>query len=264
MLIIPAIDILGGECVRLYMGDYDSVEVFEANPVEMARRFQDAGAKRIHIVDLDAARSGSSQNRRMIRRIQKAVDCDIEIGGGIRTEEDVDHLLELGVNRLVLGTILAKDPAKVERWASKYGDVFIAGIDALGGNVKVNGWEKESGITDVELAKRCADIGVISIIYTDISRDGTLEGPDIDRTKMIAKESGLPVILSGGIGSDDDIKEICSMDYTGITGIIVGKAIYKTASICRTRSKGTRLSLTSGASGESGKTLGLTNCGRSW
>jgi phosphoribosylformimino-5-aminoimidazole carboxamide ribotide isomerase len=109
----------------------------------------------------------------------------------------------------------------------KIRDVFIAGIDALGGNVKVNGWEKESGITDVELAKRCADIGVISIIYTDISRDGTLEGPDIDRTKMIAKESGLPVILSGGIGSDDDIKEICSMDYTGITGIIVGKAIYK-------------------------------------
>jgi len=160
-----------------------------------------------------------------MRLAQEAVN--IEIGGGIRTQEDVEHLLELGLDRLVLGTILAKDPALVERWSSQYGDVFIAGIDALAGQVKVQGWEQESGITDTELAKRCADIGVMSIIYTDISRDGTLEGPDIDRTKMIAKESGLPVILSGGIGSEDDIKEICSMDYSGITGIIVGKAIYK-------------------------------------
>lgn len=227
MLVIPAIDILDGNCVRLYMGDYDSAEVYEGNPADVAKAFEDAGAKRIHIVDLNAARTGSSENRRVIRKIRRAVNCVVEVGGGIRNDGDVEHLLEIGVDRLVIGTILAKEPKTVEDWVKRFGQKFVGGIDALRGIVKISGWEKESQLTDIELARRCKDLGLISLIYTNISRDGTLEGPDVERTAKIAQESKLPVILSGGISSAHDIQLLADGDYPGIAGVITGKAIYK-------------------------------------
>lgn len=227
MLVIPAIDILDGNCVRLYMGDYDSAEVYEGNPADVARAFEEAGAQRIHIVDLNAARTGSSENRRVIRKIRRAVNCLVEVGGGIRTDGDIEHLLEIGVDRLVIGTILAKEPKTVEDWVARFGQKFVGGIDALRGVVKISGWEQDSQLSDIDLARRCKELGLISLIYTNISRDGTLEGPDIERTQKIAQESGLPVILSGGISSAHDIQLLAEGDHPGIAGVITGKAIYK-------------------------------------
>jgi len=227
VLIIPAIDILNGSTVRLYMGDYDSVEVYDTNPVDMARKFEEAGAKRLHIVDLNAARTGSHDNRMVIRKIRRSFSGTIEVGGGIRTREDVEHLIEIGVDRMVLGTVLVKDPKLVSEWISQFGPRFIGGIDALRGEVKIHGWEEGSSLSDIVLAKKCKELGLVSIIYTNISRDGTLEGPDVERTARIAEESGLPVILSGGISSEGDIAAISEGLYPGIKGVITGKAIYK-------------------------------------
>ncbi|MBN2509742.1 MAG: 1-(5-phosphoribosyl)-5-[(5-phosphoribosylamino)methylideneamino]imidazole-4-carboxamide isomerase [Spirochaetales bacterium] len=226
MLIIPAIDILNGECVRLFKGDYGRAVSYQRDPAVVALKFAASGVKRIHIVDLDAAR-GQGSNRDAIRRVRKAVSCTIEAGGGIRTEDDILELLDIGVDRLILGTVLVRDPDVVAGWVSKYGRHFIGGIDALDGEVKVAGWEEGSGMKDSDLAKRARDIGVSSIIYTSISRDGTLEGPDIANTVRIADEGGLPVILSGGISCNEDFKAVKNTVHPGIVGIITGKAYYE-------------------------------------
>lgn len=227
MLIIPAIDILGGECVRLYMGDYSQATVYDKDPVAMAREFERLGAKRIHIVDLDAARGGGKRNRKKIRKIRKAVSCTLQIGGGIRDEEDVEELIDLGIDRLVVGTLFARNPNKVAGWIQHYGPVFIAGIDAKDGKVQISGWERGTDIDDLVLAQRAKESGIISIIYTNISRDGTMEGPDIEATERIAEASGLPVILSGGIGGAEDIEKVAQEKPKGVVGIITGKAVYE-------------------------------------
>ncbi|OHD13491.1 MAG: 1-(5-phosphoribosyl)-5-((5-phosphoribosylamino)methylideneamino)imidazole-4-carboxamide isomerase, partial [Spirochaetes bacterium GWB1_48_6] len=212
---------------RLYMGHYDSAEVYEGSPVEIAEKFQEAGAKRLHVVDLDAARSGSSENRRLLRKMRRAFTGIIEVGGGIRTQEDVEHLLETGVDRLVVGTILAKEPETVEAWVKRYGQKFIGGIDSLHGHVKIAGWKKDSKLQDSELARQCKNLGLISIIFTNIAKDGTLEGPDLENTLRIHRDSGLPVILSGGISSPEDLALIAQASPEGLPGVITGKAIYK-------------------------------------
>ncbi len=200
MLIIPAVDMLGGHCVRLYKGNYGQSQVYNDDPLETARSFEKAGAKLIHLVDLDAAR-GKGNNRPLIHRICSELNVEVEIGGGIRSEEDVEQLLEAGARRLILGTLLAHHPEIAEEWIKKYPQAhFIAGIDALDGEVKVSGWEKESGIQDSQLAVTAAKMGFKGIIYTNIARDGTLSGPDISNTARIAK---------------------------GIWGIITGKAVYE-------------------------------------
>ena len=226
MFVIPAIDILGGECVRLYKGDYGKAVAYQKDPAVVALNFIRAGAKRIHIVDLDAAR-GRGNNRDVILRIRKAVHCCIEVGGGIRSEEDVNQLIDIGVDRLIVGTVLAKDPDSVNTWVTKFGSHFVAGIDALDGEVKISGWEKGSGMKDSDLAAKAKDIGVSSIVYTSISRDGTLEGPDIDNTVRIARESGLPVILSAGISCNEDFQKIADAGEPNIVGVISGKAYYE-------------------------------------
>ena len=227
MTIIPAIDLINGQCVRLFRGDYGNSTVYNDDPVKTAESFVEAGAGRIHIVDLDAAR-GTGNNRDVIRKIKKEVNCIIETGGGIRTDEDVDELIDCGIDRLIAGTVLAKDPDRVAGWVARYGRRFIAGIDALDGEVKVSGWEKGSGIRDTELARTAAGIGILSIIYTNIAKDGTLSGPDIDSTVRIASESGLPVILSGGISSASDIAMAAeASSNSGIRGVITGKAVYE-------------------------------------
>ncbi len=227
MLVIPAIDLIGGSCVRLYKGDYSKSTVYNNDPVETARMFEAAGAERIHIVDLDAAR-GDGNNRPVIKKIRESVSCVVETGGGIRTTDDVKELVDCGINRMIAGTVLAKEPDLVAGWIAAFGRYFIAGIDALDGEVKVSGWEKGSGLSDTELAKTCAEIGIISIVYTNIAKDGTLSGPDLKNTVRIAQESGLPVILSGGISCDEDFRSV-TLDAadSGIAGIITGKAIYE-------------------------------------
>ena len=227
MTIIPSIDILGGECVRLTRGDYGAATVYERDPVAIARRFADAGSRRIHLVDLDAARGDGRTNRKVIRRIRRAVNATLQLGGGVRRDDDIEELLDLGIDRLVVGTVLARHPDRVAGWVAHYGPVFLAGIDAMDGAVRVSGWEEETRLTDIELAVRCREIGTIGIVYTSIGRDGTLVGPDIERTIAVAEASELPVILSGGIGSGEDIEQVRNNAGARIVGVIVGKAIYE-------------------------------------
>ena len=229
MIIIPAIDLLRGGCVRLNQGDYGEATFYDKDPVAVAREFEQAGAKRIHIVDLDAAHGDKATNRKTIRKIRKAVSCVIELGGGIRTDDDIEELLDLGIDRLVLGTTFARKPQIVEGWSAHYGSIFVAGIDARDGFVYVSGWEQKTGREDTVLAQQAKKVGASSIIYTNIERDGTLSGPDIDRTNLMAESSGLPVVLSGGIGSPEHVKSVIEDSHKGVTGVIVGKAIYEAA-----------------------------------
>ncbi len=227
MLIIPAIDILGGECVRLYQGDYSQTKVYEKDPVSLARDFERAGAKRIHIVDLDAARGGSKRNRKIIRKIRKAVSCTIQLGGGIRDEEDVSELIDLGIDRLVVGTVFVRNYSRVEGWIKHYGPLFLVSIDALDGKVRISGWEQETDISDEEVARRAKEAGISGLIYTNIAKDGTLEGPDVESTARVAGAANLPIILSGGIGSIEDIEKVARHEGNNIKGIITGKALYE-------------------------------------
>ncbi len=227
MVIIPAIDILNGQCVRLTEGNYGNAVYHHSDPVEQARSFKALGIQRIHIVDLDAARGEGKTNREVIRRIRETVPCTLEVGGGIRSEEDVKELIDRGVDRLILGTILVKDPDSVARWVSRFGKRFLAGIDARDGEVRISGWQEGTGIPDTEVARRAKNMGVCGIIYTNISRDGTLTGPDFERTVHIAEISGLPVVLSGGVSSEQDIRKAAELENQGIVGAIVGKALYE-------------------------------------
>lgn len=229
MIMIPAIDILDGQCVRLYKGDYEKSTVYPKDPVETAREFYRQGAERIHIVDLGAARGGAN-SRRILKEIRRAVPLILETGGGIRTKDDVEELLNIGIDRLILGTLLVREPQTAAAWIGNYGRVFIAGIDALQGYVRIAGWEESSGLEDHVLAQKAADMGFVSIIYTNIEKDGTLEGPDLAATERIARAAGLPVILSGGVSSLEDIRQAASSPGAksgAIRGIITGKALYE-------------------------------------
>jgi phosphoribosylformimino-5-aminoimidazole carboxamide ribotide isomerase len=227
LILIPAIDILNKQCVRLLQGNYNKVSVYSDSPEEIARSFEEKGALQIHIVDLDAAKGKGDHNRDTIAKIRNAVSCTIEVGGGVRSEEDIDALLAIGINKLIFGTILAKDPDLIARWVSRFGDCFIAGIDARDGKVKIQGWKDDSGLSDTECSLRAKSLGIREIIYTNISNDGALKGPDIERTNLIAETAGIPVILSGGIGAYNDIERAIARCNPLVTGIIIGKAIYE-------------------------------------
>ena len=226
MVLIPSIDLLNGKCVRLLQGDYGKVTDYGYDPAQIAERFQSAGASRIHVVDLNAAKA-DGDNRDTIAQIRESFSGVLEVGGGVRSTEDIEALLGIGVDRLIVGTILAKDPNLVQSWIASYGNVFIAGIDARDGMVKVSGWEHDSGLKAVDLARTAKEIGAVGIVYTSISRDGTLAGPDIEGTAEMAEASGLPVILSGGVGSDSDIEDIAAYGADGIVAVITGKAVYE-------------------------------------
>lgn len=223
MIVVPAIDILGGRCVRLYQGDYSRSTVYDFDPAEVAREFEAAGAKRIHLVDLDAARGGEN-NRAIVRRVRAAVSCIIELGGGVRREEDIRELVDIGVDRIVVGTMIVREPDAVAAWSERYGRL-VAGIDARDGRVRVSGWEDDTSVSDEEAAEWAGTHGLRSIIYTDISRDGALTGPSFERTARIAEVSGLPVILSGGISSLDDID--AAAKTKGVVAAITGRALYE-------------------------------------
>lgn len=225
MRIYPAIDIRGGKAVRLYKGDFAQETVF-GEPAEMAKKWEAAGGEFLHLVDLDGARAGKSMNLDVVKEIIAAVNIPVELGGGIRTMENVDEVLAAGVQRVILGSVAAKNPALVKEACAKYGDRVVVGIDAKDGIVAVDGWEVSGDVEVTVLAKEMAKAGVKTIIYTDISRDGTLEGVNVEATAQLARESGIKIVASGGVKSIDDVKALLPYEKEGIEGVIVGKSIY--------------------------------------
>jgi phosphoribosylformimino-5-aminoimidazole carboxamide ribotide isomerase len=227
LLFIPAIDLIEGKCVRLSQGDYGQRKEYEHDPAERARYFRDQGASYLHIVDLDAAREPGINNRETIRRIVEQVDVPVEVGGGVRSREDVQELLDMGVDRCILGTVIVKRGELVEALVEEYGKRVVAGIDAREGMVRISGWTEGSGITALELGKRVRDIGFSLIVYTDISRDGMLGGPNVEAIEAMIAKTGLPLVAAGGISSMEDLQKIKALGNSRIRGVISGKAIYE-------------------------------------
>lgn len=227
MIIFPAIDIRGGKCVRLIKGDFNQETVFSDRPEIMAKKWQDEGGKYLHLVDLDGALAGKSQNLATVEMILKTVDIPVELGGGIRTMENIETVLDMGVSRVILGSVAVKNPQLIKDACKKYGsERIVVGIDAKDGIVAVDGWGVSGNVEAKELAKKMALGGVKHIIYTDISRDGTLSGVNVQATAEIARYSGVKVVASGGVSSIEDIKLLKQYEQDGIEGVIVGKSIY--------------------------------------
>lgn len=226
MTIFPAIDLRGGKCVRLIQGDFDKETVYSDDPQATALKWQGCGAKFLHVVDLDGAKAGSPQNLPAIKKILDAIQIPIEVGGGIRTLDDMEKLLSLGVRRVILGSVAVENPALVAEAVQKFGDKIVVGIDARGGFVAVHGWGTSSNVTVGELAKKIVAAGVQTIIYTDISKDGMLSGVNAEIFAGLAKTSGAQIVASGGVRSIDDIRALKAVEAEGVVGVIVGKAIY--------------------------------------
>ena len=227
MLLIPALDLRAGRCVRLLRGDFSQTTGYSEDPVATAAGFADLGVRWIHVVDLDAAEGKGADNRSVIAAIRRAVPCRVETGGGIRTEEQAARLFDLGVDRIVLGTVLARAAEEVAGWASRLGPRFAAGIDAHDGRVKVAGWTEDAGRADTDFAAALSALGMTRVIYTNISRDGTLAGPDIPRTNAVARAADVPTVLSGGIGCEDDVLRVQAEGDPRVVGVILGKALYE-------------------------------------
>ena len=226
MYLLPAIDILEGKAVRLAKGDYDRVTVYNDDPVEQAKVFEDAGAEWIHMVDLDGAKEGRPVNIGVIERIMASTSLNIEIGGGIRTMETCRQLIDAGASRLVLGTALVRDPAFAQEAIEAFGGALAAGIDAKGGEVAVAGWREGSGVAATELALDMADAGYSHLVYTDIARDGMQSGIEAAAYERMAAAFGHPVIASGGVANMRDIEALAEIAEC-IEGIITGRAIYE-------------------------------------
>lgn len=232
MDLYPAIDLRGGRCVRLYQGDYDRETTYGDDPVAQARAFADEGAAWIHVVDLDAARTGEPVNRPVVAAIAAAVDVPVQTGGGVRTEADADALVDAGVARVVLGTAALEDPDLVRRLAARM--AVAVGLDARGGEVAVRGWEQGSGRDVLAVARSFADAGVAALVVTDIGRDGTLEGPDLAGLTDVLAATEVDVIASGGVGGLDDLRALAAVGADGaggrpLAGAIVGRALYERA-----------------------------------
>ncbi|MEX2444967.1 MAG: 1-(5-phosphoribosyl)-5-[(5-phosphoribosylamino)methylideneamino]imidazole-4-carboxamide isomerase [Alkalispirochaeta sp.] len=226
MIIIPAIDLIGGACVRLRQGSYADTTVYDENPVDMAQHLVDSGARRIHLVDLDAAR-GRGDNRTVIRDIRRAVSVELEVGGGLRDRDALQTVLDLGIDYAVVGTVLARNPDLVAEWTAFAGPRMIASIDARDGWVRVSGWQEDTALRAEDLARRAGTMGFSAVEYTNIARDGMLEGPDIDGTVAVARATEIPVILSGGIADTDDAFRVQQLSENMVAGIIVGRALYE-------------------------------------
>ena len=226
MVILPAIDLKGGQCVRLYQGDFNQSTVFSDYPEEMALKWQEQGAKHLHIVDLDGAKEGEPVNIFSIKKILDAIKIPIEVGGGIRTLENIEDLLEMGVERVVLGSTAIENPELIREAAREFGEKVVVGIDAKGGMVAVHGWLNVSDMTALDLAVQVGDMGISTIIYTDIAKDGTLAGHNAEATAELARRSGLAIIASGGVASLDDIKALKAHEADGIEGVVIGRALY--------------------------------------
>lgn len=228
MLVIPAIDLKNGSCVRLTQGRRTEITVYDENPVEVAKRFAADGAELIHVVDLDGAfKGGKSPNRDVLAKIVDSVNVPIEFGGGIRSLDDVQQLCDAGVARVVLGTLAVESPDLLKEFVACFSSRICAGIDARDGRVMARGWVAATPSTAVVLARRVADCGVERIIYTDIARDGTLTGPNIEQTLAVVRAAGVRVTASGGVSRLDDIKRVRDAGEPLLDSVIVGKALYE-------------------------------------
>ncbi|WMJ80288.1 1-(5-phosphoribosyl)-5-[(5-phosphoribosylamino)methylideneamino]imidazole-4-carboxamide isomerase [Clostridium sp. MB40-C1] len=223
MIVLPAIDLRDGKCVRLYKGDFNKSEVVAENALDVARKFKHSGSEFIHIVDLDGALAGKGVNEDIVSKVIEEIKVPIELGGGIRDIETIDKLIEKGVSRVILGTAALNNPELVKNSVKKYKEKIAVGIDARNGYVAVNGWLNVSSVHYLDFAEQMEDIGVKNIIFTDISRDGTLKGPNIEALISLKEKVNCNIIASGGIKSIEDVKKIKDMD---LYGVIIGKAIY--------------------------------------
>lgn len=226
MIIIPAIDLKGGKCVRLSQGVMDKTTVYSNNPAAMAKTWESMGALRIHVVDLDGAVSGSPQNKDAVKAILSAVSIPIQLGGGVRNLETVKEYFSLGVDRIILGTAAIKNPRLLEESCGAYPRRIIAGIDATNGMLCVQGWTEKTAITAVQLVKQIEHLPLAAVVFTDINRDGMLTGPNIDSTAQLARSTSIPVIASGGVSRREDLEALLSIEQHGVIGVIIGRALY--------------------------------------
>ena len=226
MIVIPAIDLKEGKCVRLEQGLMEKDTVFCDNPADQAREWERQGAELLHIVDLDGAFAGEPKNRASIEAIVKAIAIPTQLGGGIRDIRTIEAYLSLGIGRVILGTAAQRNPELVEEACRLFPGRIVVGIDAKNGMVAVQGWAEVTGVTAVDLAKRFEGYGVAAIIYTDIARDGMMQGPNIEATRALAEAISIPVIASGGVSSLKDIENLMAIEASGIAGAITGKAVY--------------------------------------
>ncbi len=226
MDVIPAIDLLAGRCVRLYQGDYAQSQTFDENPVAVARQWAEGGAAILHVVDLDGAKAGQPVNLAAIEAIVRAVDMPVQVGGGLRDRDSVARLLDLGVQRIILGTVAVEQPDLVPQLCAEFPGRIVVGIDARKGQVATRGWLETSTVMAPELAQRMAAQGVAAIIYTDIHRDGTMQGPNLEALRELAAQVSVPIIASGGVSSVTDLLNLLALESLGVTGAIVGRALY--------------------------------------
>jgi len=228
MLLIPAIDLKDGQCVRLKQGDMDQTTVFGEDPAAVARMWVDKGARRVHLVDLNGAFAGKPKNEAAIRKILKEVgsEVDVQLGGGVRDLDTIERYLDAGLRYVIIGTAAVKNPGFLQDACTAFGGHIIVGLDAKDGKVATDGWSKLTGHEVVDLGKKFEDYGVESIIYTDIGRDGMLSGINIDATVKLAQALSIPVIASGGLSNLEDIRQLCEVEDEGVEGVICGRSIY--------------------------------------
>lgn len=228
MLLIPAIDLKDGQCVRLKQGDMDQATIFSEDPAAMARKWVDLGARRLHLVDLNGAFAGKPKNLEAIEAILDEVgdEIPVQLGGGIRSLGTIEKYLDAGLSYVIIGTAAVKDPGFLQDACSAFAGSIIVGLDAKDGKVATDGWSKLTGHEVIDLARKFEDYGVESIVYTDIGRDGMLQGINIEATVKLAQAVGIPVIASGGLSNIDDIEKLCEVEELGVEGVICGRAIY--------------------------------------
>jgi phosphoribosylformimino-5-aminoimidazole carboxamide ribotide isomerase len=226
MHVIPAIDLLEGQCVRLYQGDYARSQVFNDNPADVARQWVEQGASWLHVVDLDGAKIGKVANLAAIESILQAVSVPIQVGGGLRDRTSVAQLLDIGVQRVILGTVAVEQPQLVADLCQEFPGQIVVGIDARNGRVATRGWLETSEVLATDLAQQMQAVGAAAIIYTDIHRDGTLTGPNLEALRELATGLSIPVIASGGVSSVIDLLSLLALEPLGVTGVIVGRALY--------------------------------------
>ena len=226
MIIFPAIDLRGGKCVRLFKGDFSRETIFSDNPSAVAVKWEEMGAQYLHVVDLDGALQGETKNREAIRSILGAVHIPMELGGGLRSLESIERALTGGIQRVILGSAAVENPSLVQEACHRFGDRIVVAIDARDGIVATQGWDSSGNVFALDFAKQMADYGVKTVIYTDISRDGTLSGLNLEGAIELSKVSGLRVVASGGVRSLEDIRAVKAHETDGIEGVIVGQAIY--------------------------------------
>ncbi|MBW1840976.1 MAG: 1-(5-phosphoribosyl)-5-[(5-phosphoribosylamino)methylideneamino]imidazole-4-carboxamide isomerase [Deltaproteobacteria bacterium] len=227
MIIIPAVDIKNGRCVRLLQGRMDSETVFSNDPAAMARRWEDEGAEIIHVVDLDGAVGRRPQNVDTIRKIIEAVNVPVQVGGGIRNKETIRMYMDIGVGKVIIGTEAIRNPALVEAACREFPDQIVVGIDARNGKVAIEGWTETTAVEASDLAKTFENSGVAAINFTDIYRDGMQTGPNIEETRRLAESVSIPVVASGGVSTIDDIINLIPLKKAGLAGVITGKALYE-------------------------------------